>query len=153
EGQDGSDVCRLAAELTRAVDGTLAIACVLRSHETNRESFAQRKLETLRGELAEHAIDLRTTQLFGPLDEALKDYVDTHHVDLVVLHNGHKHDALLLHNLGCPAMVVGDDSEGLRQALAGQHRLRVLVAVDRSEASDAPIGWLGRLRSRVPCDI
>ncbi|HSI05791.1 MAG TPA: universal stress protein, partial [Myxococcota bacterium] len=38
-------------------------------------------------------------------------------------------------------------------ALAGNRRLRVVVAMDRSHASDAPIAWVKTLRERLPCDI
>jgi nucleotide-binding universal stress UspA family protein len=144
---------RVAAELAHAVDGTLVIASVIRAIGPELAADAQRDLDAIRNAIADIRVDVRTEVLFGERDEAICDYVAARKVDLVVLHDDSERDDLLMQSVGCPVMVLGSDCDGMRLGLSGERRLSVVVAIDRSEASDAPVAWIKRLRSRVPCDV
>lgn len=52
----------------------------------------------------------------------------------------------------CPVLVVRD-GDALDAWLRGERPLRVLVGVDLSAASEAPVRWIAQLRKAGPCEV
>ncbi len=169
------DACHVASSLARALGLPLTIAHVLEpattfpleldsaiaNPEAERLVAAKRLLETVRGKLGDDGRTIVLEVLHGFVEDAIGAFVRTHRTQLLVVGSAdgdakEVNRALaekLAESAACPVLVARQATDGLQDALAGKHRLRVAVAVDRSHASDAPIAWVKALRHRIPCDI
>ena len=140
------EACTIAAEISRSLSAALVVAAVIEPLRDDqavsfpRDPFAARSaLGCLYNGRSTPDVDVTTEVLVGSFDEAIAAYVEAHAVDLVVLHERLRpYDARLAEHSGCPVMILGDETSGMRAEVIGSHRLRVLVAVDPSETRNAP---------------
>ncbi|MEZ0313689.1 MAG: universal stress protein [Myxococcota bacterium] len=171
---EGNEATRVAAQLARATRESLVVVHVLEPRMTFpadgqprlgdlpvvREAAAQKMLNAVKLEVGGDHLNVHTEIGHGAVEDALLDAVSRHAPQIAVVggfgdgkasYNGIADSLAAL--LPCPVLVVRPSNQGLRTALADKRRLRVFLAIDRSLASDAPLGFLKWLRGRIACDV
>ncbi len=165
------EACRIAHALARALQMPLTVAHVLepsttfpleldtpvKNPEIERLHAAKRLLSTIRGKLEDSTVSIEV--LNGFVEDALGAFIRTHHTQLLIVGapdadaGGRDLAEKLAESMPCPVLVTRPITDRLHHALNGGRRLRIVVAMDRTHASDAPVSWVKALRLRIPCDV
>ena len=168
---------RAALQLARRFGDTLILAHVIeppaanllelrgeaRAFEDALRSAAGKALDDAAAALRSYGVSVETVILTGHPHEALTTLGREIDARLIVLGSHGRHApwrwfvgsvAERTQRLADrPVMIVREHAEGIGEWAAGRRPMRVVVGIDMSEASHAPVAFVKELRQKGPCKI
>ena len=168
---------RAALQLARRFGDTLILAHVLepptsnllelrgeaRAFEEALRGATTKALDDAAAALRSYGVSVETAILAGHPHEALTTLAKEIDARMIVLGSHGRHApwrwfvgsvAERTQRLADrPVLIVRENAEGLGEWASGRQTLRVVVGIDMSEASHAPVAFVKELRQKGPCKI
>src|SRR5262245_30568545 len=153
----------LAHVLEPPTSNVLEVGADARTFESAMRQAAEKALDDAAAALRSHGTSVETVVLRGHPQEALTVFAREIDARLIVL-GSHGRQAPWRWFVGSvaertqrladrPVLIVREHAEGIGEWASGRRPLRVVVGIDMSEASLAPVAFVKELRKKGPCRI